>query len=171
MSMRWRTWCLLTIANRLISIPFVDNLHESSNASPGGQTMKLLGLLATVVGLVLMVISFLWTTLFPPVNQWSDEKAKEHQKASATYHELQHTVGGRLKGPAKASRRPPPTTRARKMRSKQAQESQPQPSRAELEAAKKHWEEIELARLSAHDGGEQPKWWLRLGAPQSPRWV
>jgi hypothetical protein len=108
--------------------------------------MKLLGLLATVVGLVLMVLSFLWAALFPPVNRWSDEQAKEHQQASAKYHQLQHTVGHQLKSPKNSSPKP-----------------QPQSTPGDLEAAKKRWQEIEAARVAARDSGEQTKWWLRLG--------
>ena len=34
--------------------------------------------------------------MYRPERVWTDEQAKEHQQASATFHELQHTVGGQL---------------------------------------------------------------------------
>jgi hypothetical protein len=107
--------------------------------------MKLLGSFAAVTGLVVLVLSFLWTSFFPPEDSWSIEQAQAHRQASAKYHELQHTIGG--------------PSRVQKGR---AETTKPRPTKADLDAAKREWEEVESARRAAQESGKQTAWWLRL---------
>jgi hypothetical protein len=105
--------------------------------------MKLLGLLTTVAGFVLVVLSFLWVVFFPPEDQWPVERAQEHRQAAAKFHQLQHTVGGGMRGPKG--------------------QTKPRATQAELEAAKKEWEQIDAELRIAQSSSKNTAWWIRLG--------
>ena len=109
--------------------------------------MKFFGFAVTIVGVILIILSFFWVAMFPPEDVWSEEQAKEHAQASALYHQLQHTVGG-------AHRHGPLGPQGK---------SSKQYTKADLAAAKLRWETSYAALQEAQGRGQSTKIWLRFG--------
>jgi hypothetical protein len=108
--------------------------------------MKLSGVVLTIVGALLIALSFVWTTLNPPTSYWTEEQAAEHAKAGTTYHRL--ALGGHehAKGTARGKPQPPV-------------------KKEELEAARLRWEASKAALTAAQTKSSNTALWLRgIGA-------
>ena len=107
--------------------------------------MRLFGLLGTVAGSVLVVLSFAWTSMFPATDRWSDEQAKEYSRAAAKLHQLHHSV----KGHPQALTAPPG-------------KSLPKATQADLDAAQRDYDEkradFDLARSSSSRTAQLLRW-------------
>jgi hypothetical protein len=106
--------------------------------------MRVTGLVAIILGLGLVALSFLWVTVSPPENRWTDEQAKEHRQNVALYHQLQHTVGGAQGKSASAAK------------------TGSQPTKEDLERARQRWQESDTALRAAQAAGPRTAWWLRV---------
>jgi hypothetical protein len=104
--------------------------------------MKTLGLLLTIIGSLLVGLSFLWPVLFPPASRWTTEQAEEHSKAGALLHKL--ALGGHTEPKGNAHGKP-----------------MPRASKDELDAARQRWEESKKALDSAKSAGHNTAAWLR----------
>jgi hypothetical protein len=105
-----------------------------------------LGLAGTTIGSLALALSFVWTTVYTPEQRWTEEQAKEHQQASAKFHKLQHTVGG------KANRKRPATS------------PEAGPTQAELDAldaARNHFQTTKAGLDAARTDGHTTALWLR----------
>ena len=109
--------------------------------------MKIFGYSAVVVGMILLVLSFAWISMFPAEEVWTESQAKEHADATALYHRLRHTVGG-------AHRHGPLGSQGK---------SSKQYTKADLAAAKLRWETSYAALQEAQGRGQSTKIWLRFG--------
>jgi hypothetical protein len=108
--------------------------------------MTPLGLVGTTVGSLALGLSFVWTIVFPPERQWTEDQAKEHQQASAKVHQLQHMVGGHSHGKQPAAAR-----------------TASQPTQADLDAARSHYEKTRAGLETARSEGRHTALWLRYG--------
>jgi hypothetical protein len=59
-----------------------------------------------ILGLLLLVVSSLWSSLFPPTSRWTDEKAQRAAEVKAKLNNL----GPIVNGPARMHRGPDPAT-------------------------------------------------------------
>ncbi len=108
------------------------------------EIMKVGGTVMAVGGCLLVVLSFFWTTLFPPTNGWTEAQAEEHAKLGAIYHRL--ALGGHAQAKGQARAKPAPKATA-----------------AEIEDARRRWEESKATLDAAKTKSSNTAWWLRYG--------
>jgi hypothetical protein len=109
--------------------------------------MRVSGFVFIVLGALLIVLSFVWESMYPPESRWTQEQAEEHARAGAHLHHLAHP-GGHAHG---------------KGESHSHSHAEHKVSAAELEAARQRWEKSKAALAAATTRSSTTADWLRYG--------
>jgi hypothetical protein len=113
--------------------------------------MRIFGFVFIVLSAILIVLSFLWPSMFPPESRWTQEQAEEHARAGTQFHHLSHPGGhAHAKGESHSH-------------SHSHSHAEHKVNAAQLEAARLRWEKSKAALAAATTRGNTTADWLRYG--------
>jgi hypothetical protein len=113
--------------------------------------MRLSGFIFIVLGALLIVLSFVWESMYPPETRWTQEQAEEHARAGAQLHHLAHPGGhAHAKGESHSH-------------SHSHSHAERKVNAAELKAARLRWENSKAALAAATTQSSTTADWLRYG--------